>query len=69
MAPGLLLHSLEELLKMAAAPPVPTHHPGSWVNSECTGNDFRVICVRCFTTTGLPQREKKLIVGMAVLIR
>lgn len=69
MAPGLLLHSLEELLKRAAAPLVPTHSSSSWVKSQCIGNIFRVICMRCFKTTGLPQREKKLIMGMAVLIR
>lgn len=69
MAPSLLLHSLEELLKMAAAPPVPRDNHSSWVRSECGGNVFRVICMRRFKTTGLPQRERKLIVGTAVLIR
>jgi len=69
MAPSLLLHSLEELLRMAAAPPVPTCNLSGWVKSECIGNILRVICMRHLKTTGLPQREKKLIMGMAVLIR
>lgn len=54
---------------MAAAAPVPTRDYSSWVKSECAGNIFRVIRMRRFKSTGLPQREKKLIMGMAVLIR
>lgn len=41
----------------------------SWVNSECIGNAFRVICMGQFKTAGISQREKRVIVGMGALIR
>lgn len=69
MAPSLLFHSLEQLLKMAPAAPVPTFSYSSWVRSECTGKVVRVICMKYFKTTGLPQRDKQLIMAMAVLNR
>lgn len=67
-APSLLLHSLQELLKMAPANTSSNTQLSSWVKCKCTGNVFRVIWTRRFKTTRLPQREKKVIMGMAVLM-